>query len=145
MTVALTNAQRGVPVDVPRLTRLARLAVRALRIRTPGRLEITLVDPQQMRRLNRRFLRHDRLTDVLSFRYPEGQGTVGDILVAPSAARRYARANDLSYVKELSRYVLHGLLHWKGYDDTTPTQQRRMRALEDHLLARYCRNGTVSL
>jgi probable rRNA maturation factor len=99
-----------------------------------------------MRRLNKQFRQHDRTTDVLSFRY-DGRAVephppiVGEILIAPSEARAYAKRHGLSYQQELSRYVIHGLLHWKGYDDKTPAQRCRMRALEDSLLARYCRNG----
>jgi rRNA maturation RNase YbeY len=115
-----------------------------------------------MRTLNRRFLRHDRPTDVLTFRYdgarpsrtgsgrggsglganrhsqPRAQSPepiIGDILIAPDEARRYARAHGLAYSLELSRYVVHGLLHWLGHDDRTPRQQTRMRRMEDRILA----------
>ena len=86
-----------------------------------------------MRRLNRQFLRHDCVTDVLSFRY-EGEPVIGDIVIAPSQARAYARRHGVSYVQELSRYIVHGLLHWLGHEDRTPAQQRKMRTLEDQLL-----------
>lgn len=147
MTIALANAQRGVPVDVPRLTRLARCAVRALRIRTLGRLEITFVAAQQMRRLNRRFLRQDRSTDVLSFRYLAASAAsteisliVGDIVIAPREAHAYAKRHRLPYAEELSRYVIHGLLHWLGHEDRTSSEQRKMRMMENRLLIQ-CLNG----
>lgn len=151
MTIALINAQQDVPVDVPRLARLARRAARTLGIRGRGRLDVTFIDARRMRALNKRFLRHDAPTDVLSFRYDGRPGTAsgptvaGEILIAPSEARAYAKRHGLSYEAELARYVIHGLLHWKGYEDKTLTQQRRMRALEDRLLDRCCQNGTVSL
>ena len=134
MVVSVTNAQRALPVDTTRIARLARCAIRRLRIRTRGELAITFVDPRRMRALNRRFSRHDRMTDVLSFRY-DGEPTVGEILVAPAAARAYATQHGISYAEELSRYVVHGLLHWLGHDDRTIAQQRDMRAREDRLLA----------
>mgnify|MGYP001612559183 CR=1 FL=1 len=66
----------------------------------------------------------------------DGTGSVaGEILIAPACAKRYARRHGLGYQEELARYVVHGLLHWVGHDDATPLQQRRMRALEDQLLA----------
>ena len=140
MVVQVTNAQREVPVDVGRMTRVARRAVRRLRIRTHGTLSITFIDSQRIRTVNRQFLRHDRTTDVLSFRYdgqlkgPQRQ-IVGEILIAPRQAKRYAAAHKISYVEELSRYVVHGLLHWLGHDDQTTVQQRKMRMMEDRLLA----------
>jgi probable rRNA maturation factor len=60
---------------------------------------------------------------------------IGEILVAPEAAQRYARRHRLSYRDELARYVVHGLLHWCGHDDRTAAQQQKMRAVEDKLLA----------
>ena len=137
MVVTVRNEQRDAPVNVARMARLARRTVRRLRIRTRGTLAITFIDARRMRALNRRFLRHDRTTDVLSFRYHR-EPIVGDIVISPAAARTYARAHGLNYADELSRYVVHGLLHWVGHDDRTLAQQRTMRMMEDMLLAR-CR------
>ena len=146
MEVAISNTQRRIPINVARLARVARCAIRALRIRTPGRLEITLIDARQMRRLNAQFLRHDRSTDVLTFRYrgrhergprrTPAPVTVGEILIAPSQARAYARRHGISQTEELSRYVVHGLLHWCGHEDRTVSGQARMRAQETRLLER---------
>ena len=132
--VAVTNAQRDAPVDTTRMARLARRAVRQLRVCPSGELAITFISSRRMRALNRRFCHHDWVTDVLSFRY-EGEPVAGDILIAPAAARAYARQHGIPYAEELSRYVVHGLLHWLGHEDRTPAQQRKMRALEDRLLA----------
>ncbi|MBI4342255.1 MAG: rRNA maturation RNase YbeY [Candidatus Omnitrophica bacterium] len=146
MRLVVVNAQKEAPVDLPRMQRLARRAVRRLRIRTRGTLAIAFIDSRRMRTLNKRFLRHDRATDVLSFRYDHhgagggGWGTigtpiVGELLIAPLEARRYAAAHGLAYTEELSRYVMHGLLHWLGHEDRTKAQQQRMRRMEDRLLA----------
>ncbi len=138
MVVSVINTQREVPVSATRMTRLARCAIRRLRIRTPGILAITFISAQRMRTLNQRFLRHDRVTDVLSFRY-DGEPIVGEIVIAPRQARAYAAAHRLLYAQELSRYVIHGLLHWLGHEDRTTAQQRRMRMMEDNLLAQCIR------
>ena len=135
MMVTLTNAQHDAPVNTARMVRLARCAVRTLRIRAPGTLAITFIGARRMCALNKRFLRQDRMTDVLSFRY-DGEPVVGEILIAPRAARAYAKRHGVAYAEELSRYVIHGLLHWLGHEDRTPKQQRRMRAREDRLLSR---------
>jgi len=141
MTITLTNAQRGAPVDLRTLGRLARCAARSLRIRAAGALEITFIDERRMRRLNRQFLAHDRPTDVLSFRYdgtPRPTRVVGEILIAPQQARRYARTHRVPYREELARYVVHGLLHWLGQEDRTAAEQEAMRRREDRLLEQCC-------
>ncbi|MBI2104669.1 MAG: rRNA maturation RNase YbeY [Candidatus Omnitrophica bacterium] len=134
MTVQITNAQREAPVSTARMTRLARRAVRRLGMREPGRLAITFIGQHRLRALNRRFLRRDLPTDVLSFRYDD-EPIVGDILIAPAQARAYARRHGIPYAEELARYLVHGLLHWLGHLDSTPQQRRNMRQREDDLLA----------
>jgi probable rRNA maturation factor len=133
MRISVRNEQRDAPVNTGQMGRLARRAIRRLHLRTRGTLAITFIDSRRMRALNRRFLRHDRTTDVLSFRY-RGEPIVGDIVISPAAAKRYAQRHGLSYLEELSRYVVHGLLHWVGHEDRTPAQQRWMRTMEDRLL-----------
>ena len=147
MLVRVLNAQRQEAVSVARMAALARRTARRLGIKASGVFEISFIGAQRMRTLNRRFLGHDRPTDVLSFRYDgltrgpgrtgrKGQDTVcGEVLIAPSQARIWARAHGAAYHDELSRYVVHGLLHWFGHEDHSPAQQRRMRLLEDRLLA----------
>lgn len=149
MEVRVANAQRETRVDTAGMRRLAMRALRRLRVRVPGILAITFIGSRRIRAVNRRFLRHDRTTDVLSFRYDPAplrgpQSPVGDILIAPREARRYARDHGLTYHEELGRYVVHGILHWVGYEDRTPGQRKRMRSLEDGLLDRYCKQRETS-
>lgn len=115
------------------MARLARCAIRRLRIRARGTFEVTFVTAQRMQTLNRAFMGHNGPTDVLSFRY-DGEPVVGEILIAPSAARAYARKYGLTYDDELRRYLVHGLLHWLGREDRTTQEQARMRLMEDQVL-----------
>ena len=141
--VTVTNAQRRVPVDTACMARVARAAVRRLRIRTSRTLAIAFIDSRRMRTLNRRFLRHDRPTDVLSFRY-DGEPIAGEILIDPRQAKSYAESHGISYTEELSRYVVHGLLHWLGHEDRTLAQQRKMRTMEDRLLAQCATKSPIT-
>ena len=134
MVVKVRNAQDEAHVRTTHIAKLARCAIRELRIRTTGTLAITCISARRLQRLNKQFLRHDRPTDVLSFRYDK-EPIIGDIIIAPRQARAYAKAHGRSYEEELGRYVIHGILHWLGHEDRTVTQQRKMRNMEDDLLA----------
>lgn len=136
MKIQVCSAQREVRVNLSQMRKLARSAARRLNMRGPGLFSITFIDSATMRKLNRRFKKHDRLTDVLSFRY-DGEPVVGDVLISPRQARAYAQSHGIAYTKELSRYVVHGLLHWQGHDDRTRAEQRAMRTREDRVL-RHC-------
>ena len=132
--VSIQNLQREAPVDASRIKQLVRCAIRTLRIRASGTFAIAFISDRRMRTLNKRFLCHDRPTDVLSFRY-DGEPIVGEILIDPSQAKAYAKRHNVPYAEELSRYVVHGLLHWLGHEDKTAAQQRAMRTREDRLLS----------
>ena len=134
MTFLLRNHQRRDPVPVRRLARCAERAARHLGLVEPGTLAVHFVDGRTIERLNRRYLHHAGLTDVLSFRYPR-ESIVGEVFVSPAVAKAYARKHRIPYQQELTRYMIHGLLHWMGFDDRTPPQQQLMRALEECLLS----------
>ncbi|MBI3320315.1 MAG: rRNA maturation RNase YbeY [Candidatus Omnitrophica bacterium] len=154
MRIEVVNHQRRDPVPLERLRLLAGCVLHRLRVKEEGCVSISFIGSDAMRAANRRFLRHRGLTDVLSFRYGQAsshkpqatsrclqhaacsvQPIVGEILVAPACARLYAKQHGLPYREELARYMVHGLLHWVGYDDRTVKEQQRMRQMENRLLA----------
>jgi len=56
------------------------------------RVELTLLDAPEMRRLNRRATGRRRLTDVIAFALPQPDGTlVGDVYLCPAVAARWGR------------------------------------------------------
>ncbi|MGE5835953.1 MAG: rRNA maturation RNase YbeY [Acidobacteriota bacterium] len=104
-----------------------------------GVVSIALVSDAAIRRLNRRYRRIDRVTDVLSFpasRPPHPQTPVflGDLAIALGVARRQAREQGHGLPRELRILALHGLLHLLGYDHET--DQGEMQRLEERLRRR---------
>ena len=88
-----------------------------------ARVELTLVDADAMRRLNRRATGRRGLTDVLAFALPQPDGALlGDVYICPAAAARWvknragAEGNGGGVEEELVRLAVHGTLHVLGYD-----------------------------
>jgi len=108
-------------------------------------LSVSFVGPRTMRRVNREFLGHDYLTDVICFDYRplDGVGDDGavavEILVSPDMALENAERFGRSYESELMLYVAHGVLHAAGYDDSTPDERRRMRRAERAVMEKIYR------
>ncbi|HMC35579.1 MAG TPA: rRNA maturation RNase YbeY [Myxococcales bacterium] len=98
-------------------------------------LSIALVTDREMRRLNLRWRRQDRPTDVLSFPLDES-GALGDVIISIDAARRQAKDGGWPLAAELRRLLAHGILHCRGYDHERPADARRMAAAERRLLGR---------
>lgn len=86
--------------------------------------------------LNREFLAHDYETDVLSFLVDESdEGLEGEVYVDLDTAMENAARFETSFDQEVARYVVHGLLHLAGHDDSTDAAREGMRRLEDSYLA----------
>jgi probable rRNA maturation factor len=80
-------------------------------------VSVTFLGRHAMQTLNRRWKRHDRPTDVISFALPGAAGDLaGDIYVCPDVAEREARRRALTVREELSRLVIHGTLHVLGWN-----------------------------
>jgi probable rRNA maturation factor len=61
-------------------------------------------------------------------------GVGGEIYVSAPCARKTARARGVAVRRELSLYVVHGVLHLCGYDDSTRADRARMRAAETRVM-----------
>jgi probable rRNA maturation factor len=94
---------------------LERFVVQAQRAAgVAGEVDVLITSSAQIRRLNRRFRRQNKVTDVLSF--PSADGGAGDIAISAEVGARNARRLGHSVADELKILILHGLLHLAGYD-----------------------------
>ena len=123
------------------IRRMAEHMLRALALES-AELSLVLCDDRVMRDLNRRYRRIDRTTDVLAFALGEGRSMpntqvvwLGDIVISLPRAALQARAARKPEIAEVALLLAHGLLHLLGCDHRTVTEERRMRARTDLLLA----------
>ncbi len=98
---------------------LARFVERARRaLELSGTVSVLVTGSQEMRRLNRRFRRMNKPTDVLSF--PAMPGIVekfaGDLAISVEIAARNADGLGHTVADEIKVLILHGMLHLAGYD-----------------------------
>lgn len=102
-------------------------------------LSVVLSDHDTVLALNRDYLSHDYLTDVLSFPLNDNpdKGIVdGEIYVDLDTAHERCDEFGVSFQEEAKRYIVHGLLHLIGYLDDTPEQKSAMKMKEDLYLTR---------
>ena len=80
-------------------------------------ISVTLLDDKRIRSMNRKYLEHDRVTDVIAFPlYERGETVVGDVYIGYEQAQEQAADADIELDEELARLAIHGTLHVLGYD-----------------------------
>ncbi len=100
-------------------------------------LGVYLVEADEITRLNKTFLRHGGVTDVITFTYlssPSLEVIQGEIFICTSEAVRQGRRFRTDWTTELVRYLVHGVLHLQGYDDLKPVPRRKMKNEENRLV-----------
>jgi probable rRNA maturation factor len=86
--------------------------------------------------LNRQYLNHDTLTDILTFTLSgTASSIVAEIYISVERVRENAVSLKTDYQQELLRVMIHGILHLCGYSDHTPKQKTLMRKKENHYLS----------
>jgi probable rRNA maturation factor len=108
-------------------------------------VDITVVDSDEMARLNREFLSHADTTDVISFDLTDPRaelvpGLSVQLIVNAQLAVEEAANRSHGPQRELLLYITHGLLHTMGYDDHAPADSRRMNARQEELLDAFFTN-----
>lgn len=100
-------------------------------------VEVAFVDESEIIQVNRAYLNHNYVTDVISFPYLVSQSSnaiEGTLYCCASQIRNQARENEEPPKKEFCRIIIHGLLHLCGYDDKTARDKQKMIEKENFYL-----------
>ena len=130
LSVDVFNAHRTWKARTNDVVRYAKRVFRTTGVKN-ARVAIVFVDSRYSRRMNERYLKHDYATDVISFQLEIGSVLEGEVYVNLDRARAQAKEYGVSIKSEVSRLVIHGVLHLVGYDDSTTKNARRMKIEED--------------
>lgn len=100
-----------------------------------GEVNFIFCSDDYLHDLNVRYLRHDTLTDVISFDYTSGNSISGDIFISVERVAENSQLFDVNFSNELNRVMVHGILHFCGYKDKLDVESGTMRFKENHYLA----------
>ena len=133
--VVVRNAQRKIRVNTQKLAVFACQAwqacdrISAKRSWPSASISVVFVSDRAIATLHDRFMGIRGPTDVITFRH-------GEIVISAETALRQARQYRSSLMQELQLYIVHGLLHLRGYDDKTPSGSREMERRQRSILGR---------
>lgn len=101
-------------------------------------LSISLINSSELRVVNKKYLKHDFNTDIITFNYSKQPNEIdGEILISFEDARLNAKKYKTNYDKEINRLIIHGILHLLNYDDNNKKNKTIMRQMENKLINRY--------
>ncbi|MGB0451024.1 MAG: rRNA maturation RNase YbeY [Flavobacteriaceae bacterium] len=99
-----------------------------------GDLGYVFCDDNFLLKINQEFLNHDTFTDIITFGGNVGKTVNGEIYLSTERVMDNSKTYGVSFDLELSRVMVHGVLHLCGYDDKTDQEALKMRAREDYWL-----------
>ncbi len=90
-------------------------------------IEFSLVSDDSIARIHGDFMDDPTPTDVITFHH-------GEIIISLETASRQASEHGATYANEVALYIIHGLLHLAGWEDTEPQLRAEMHALQSRIL-----------
>jgi rRNA maturation RNase YbeY len=99
-----------------------------------GEINYIFCDDAYLLKLNIEFLKHDTLTDIISFDNSLGKLVNGDIFISVERIKENANDFKVSFDDELHRVMIHGVLHYMGFKDKSDDEKQEMRSQENQAL-----------
>ena len=100
----------------------------------PQNISFIFCDDLYLSELNKTYLKHKTLTDIITFDYCEDNFVSGEIYISVERVRENAIKFKKSFNDELYRVMIHGVLHLIGYADKKHSEMLTIRAKEDKCL-----------
>ena len=102
--------------------------------REEGEISYIFCDDEYLHKLNLEFLKHDTLTDIISFDNSLGNQINGDIFISVERVKENTTSYNTTFENELHRVIIHGILHYCGFKDKTKEDADLMRKKENEAL-----------
>lgn len=100
-----------------------------------GDINYIFCDDNYLLNMNVKYLKHNELTDIISFDYTMGKMISGDIFISIDRIKENALQYSVKVEDEIHRVLIHGILHCCGYKDKTKEDKLLMRKKEDYYLS----------
>ncbi len=103
---------------------------------TLGDLNYIFCTDPYLLNLNKKYLNHNTLTDIITFSNNEDVKLIsGDIYISIDRVKENSNHLNIPFDEELHRVIIHGVLHLLGYGDKKPSEIVQMRKKEEAYLS----------
>ncbi|MBU8684338.1 rRNA maturation RNase YbeY [Bacillus haynesii] len=146
----ITDETGRVPEDrLAEIEKLLQFAAAEEGVADGAEVSVTIVNNEEIQKINKEYRGKDYPTDVISFALEEdGEGEIeiigadmppvlGDIIISVDKAQEQAEEYGHSLMRELGFLTVHGFLHLLGYDHMTEEEEKEMFTKQKEILNRY--------
>jgi probable rRNA maturation factor len=121
---------------VPTIQKAALSALKHER-KSASAINLILISDEEIKKLNAKFRKVRRITDVISFLFEPPNSSPktisGDIYIAKERSQKQARRFGHTWDKELAYLTIHGILHLCGYSDYERAAKKEMFGRQDKI------------
>ena len=145
MVIELTNQQKIKRVNLKQLHRYLKKILVFLSAKggfssggniSSKKLSILLSDNSLIKKLNKKYFKKASVTDVIAFPLTDDlePDYLGEVVVSVEEAAHMAKKLGCKWQDELRLYLIHGILHLVGYDDSTKAKRKCMEKKQERIL-----------
>ena len=102
-----------------------------------GNVVFAFFDDQEVKKLNKKFLNKNYYTDVISFDESRDRLINGNIAISVDRVKENAINFKCTFPHEMRRVMVHGLLHFMGYNDQNEESIKIMRKKENEKIKMF--------
>lgn len=136
-SICIINRQRKLKLDTDKVRQIARKVLDLENVNKNSGINIMFVRDPLIQEFNIEYFNKNNPTDVISFPDTDDDelnNSVGDIIISVDRALDFSTENSIDINEELARYIIHGILHCLGYEDTTSEKKHIMFRRQEELI-----------
>lgn len=128
------STKKPLPVATNKVKKIAQRILKELTDGEKWSIDIVFLSDKKIQTLNKKYLKHNYPTDVLAFNYGD---CVADLAISLDMATKNAKIYNTSLKYETLLYIIHGILHLKGYNDNNPRSKKTMFEKQKELFDKF--------
>lgn len=111
------------------------------KVKLSGELEIIVVGNATIKKINYKYRKKNKITDVLSFAWQEDKiiksDYLGELYICYPQIIKQAKEFKISAKEEFIRMLTHGILHLAGYDHNTKSEEKIMFGIQEDIVKSF--------
>lgn len=134
--IELINYTKFTFADAKRLKRWVAACVQAEEFLI-DKISFFFITDNELSRINKEFLNHTTLTDIITFNYSKENKLLCEIYISSERISENAIDFSVTPENEMLRVMIHGVLHCCGYNDKSDAEKVVMTKQENFYISRY--------